>query len=147
MTNLNIAAKFAAVLSLGVTVIHWMDQGGSHMKDPLYIGVGYYLIELAGVAAALMLLARANRRGLALALGVATAPFLGYVLSRTVGLPAAMDDIGNWTEPLGLISLVVEGSLLALASLVLMRAPGRRWSLTSRQAAHEAPESASWAAS
>ena len=34
----------------------------------------------------------------------------GYVLSRTTGLPNATGDIGNWTEPLGLASLFVEGS-------------------------------------
>ena len=33
----------------------------------------------------------------------------GYIVNRTVGLPGATGDIGNWTEPLGLASLVVEG--------------------------------------
>jgi len=37
------------------------------------------------------------------------------VLSRTTGLPNATDDIGNWTEPLGLASLVVEGCVVAVA--------------------------------
>jgi hypothetical protein len=30
---------------------------------------------------------------------------LGYVLTRTSGLPDATLDVGNWTEPLGLASL------------------------------------------
>jgi hypothetical protein len=29
-------------------------------------------------------------------------------VNRTVGMPGAMDDIGNWWEPLGLLSLMVE---------------------------------------
>ena len=37
------------------------------------------------------------------------------MLSRTTGLPNAMDDIGNWTEPLGLASLFVEGGVVAIA--------------------------------
>jgi hypothetical protein len=44
---------------------------------------------------------------------------VGFTLTRTVGLPQAMDDIGNWTEPLGLASLFVEGSLVALACAML----------------------------
>ena len=41
---------------------------------------------------------------------------VGFVFSRTVGLPGGADDIGNWTEPLGLASLFVEGSLVALGA-------------------------------
>jgi hypothetical protein len=37
-----------------------------------------------------------------------------YVLDRTVGLPNASGDIGNWVEPLGLASLVVEGFVVAI---------------------------------
>ena len=44
---------------------------------------------------------------------------VGYTLTRTVGLPQATADIGNWTEPLGLASLFVEGSLVALACTML----------------------------
>jgi hypothetical protein len=59
----------------------------------------------------------------------------GYVLSRTTGLPGATDDIGSWTEPLGLASLFVEGALVAVSGYayaiagrgeVLEAAPSRR---------------------
>jgi hypothetical protein len=55
---------------------------------------------------------------------VAAGAFAGYVLSRTTGLPGATDDVGNWTEPLGLASLVVEGCVVAvaLAALRVLRA-------------------------
>jgi hypothetical protein len=36
---------------------------------------------------------------------LAAAIMLGYVLTRTSGLPDATLDVGNWTEPLGLASL------------------------------------------
>jgi hypothetical protein len=44
---------------------------------------------------------------------------IGFTLTRTTGLPQANGDIGNWTEALGLASLLVEGSLVALASAVV----------------------------
>jgi hypothetical protein len=72
--------------------------------------------------AATLLLTRYRKSGWFLALGVAAGPILGYVLSRGPGLPNYDDDIGNWTEPLGVISLVVEGILLIVAATVLATA-------------------------
>src|SRR5207302_8155149 len=59
-----------------------------------------------------------------LAAFVAAAPLLGYTLSRGPGLPAYTEDRGNWTEPLGVISLAVEMALLvlSLAAVVLSSA-------------------------
>jgi hypothetical protein len=34
--------------------------------------------------------------------------FLGYVVNRSVGMPGAKGDIGNWFEPLGFLSLFIE---------------------------------------
>jgi hypothetical protein len=39
-------------------------------------------------------------------------------------LPNYTDDVGNWTEPLGVVSLVVEGVLFILAAATLLA--GRR---------------------
>ena len=72
------------------------------------------------------------RRGWPLAIGVAAGPLLGYILTRGPGLPAAMDDRGNWTETLGVISLVVEGTLLVLG--LWMVAPSRRVVVIRRRA-------------
>jgi hypothetical protein len=71
--------------------------------------------------AAVLLLANYAKRGWLLSLAVAAGPILGYVLSRGPGLPNYRDDIGNWTEPLGVISLIVEGVLLILAAIASSR--------------------------
>ena len=47
---------------------------------------------------------------------LAAATLVGFILSRTTGLPNASDDIGNWTEPLGLASMFVEGAVVILAA-------------------------------
>ena len=106
---------------LAVAAIHVIDQGGlPGAKDPHYVLILYYTLEAAGVAAAALLLTRPARAGWLLTLGVAAGPILGYVLSRGPGLPNYTDDIGNWTEPLGVISLVVEGVLFILAAAALL---------------------------
>lgn len=33
-------------------------------------------------------------------------------MNRTVGMPGAMDDIGNWIEPLRLLSVINEGTVV-----------------------------------
>ena len=56
-----------------------------------------------------------SRAALLAAAAVGASAIAGFVLSRSVGLPNATDDIGNWTEPLGLASLFVEGTVVAAA--------------------------------
>ena len=104
---------------IGIAWIHLLDLGDK-MEETPYLGVAYIGL-LAGCIAAVVLLARGDRRGFLLAGGLAGATFIGYCLSRTTGLPAATDDIGNWTETLGIWSLIAEGTLVALSSTALSR--------------------------
>jgi hypothetical protein len=102
----------------GVALIHLMDAPGQ-FSQASYIGWMY-----VGLITSCVVLAAAHLRGsdprlwtltILLALSVMT----GYVVSRTVGLPGLGDDIGNWSEPLGIASLFVEGSLIAVSSHAL----------------------------
>ncbi|HEU5355117.1 MAG TPA: hypothetical protein VFU65_11670 [Actinocrinis sp.] len=116
----------AALLCLGVSVIHVIDQGGiPGSKDPAYVGAGYYILEIVGVAAALLLIQSSSVLGWLLSLGVGAGPILGYILSRGPGLPDYSDDKGNWNEPLGVVSLFVEGFLLLLALVPVLTARKR----------------------
>ncbi|MGX4690919.1 hypothetical protein [Streptomyces sp. JNUCC 63] len=116
-----------ALLCLAVAVIHVVDQGGVTVtRDPYYVGVAYHVLEVAAVVAAVLLLVGLVRLGWLLAIGVAAGPILGYVLSRGPGLPDYSDDIGNWTEMLGLVSLAVEGALLLLSVPLFVRSMRRR---------------------
>ena len=122
-----VARWAGALLCLVVAAIHVVDQGGIvTMRDPYYVGVAYYVLEIAAVVAAVLLLIGLVRLGWLLATGVAVGPLLGYILSRGPGLPDYSDDIGNWTEPLGLVSLAVEGALLLLAAPLFVRSLRRR---------------------
>lgn len=121
-------ARWAGVLlCLAVAAIHVVDQGGiTATRDPYYIGVAYHVLEIAAVVAAVLLLIGLVRLGWLLAAVVAVGPLLGYILSRGPGLPHYSDDVGNWTEPLGLVSLAVEGALLLLSVPLFMRSLRRR---------------------
>jgi hypothetical protein len=114
-----------AVLAIAVAYIHVKDQGGfPGDKAPTYVGIGYYALEAAGLLVALALIAGLGRhtaKAWLLAGCVALGPLVGFVLSRGPGLPSYTDDKGNWTEPLAVISLVVEGLLFVIAAIVLHR--------------------------
>ncbi|MFE2992900.1 hypothetical protein [Streptomyces sp. NPDC059262] len=122
-----VARWAGALLCLAVAAIHVVDQGGiTATRDPYYIGIAYHVLEIAAVVTAVLLLIGFVRPGWLLAAGVAAGPLLGYILSRGPGLPDFRDDIGNWTEPLGLVSLAVEGALLLLSVPLFVRSLRRR---------------------
>jgi hypothetical protein len=118
-----LVARMGGVVGcLAVAAIHVIDQGGvPGTKGPEYVQFMYYALEAAGVVSAALLLTNQARLGWLLSLGVAAGPIVGYVLSRGPGLPDYTDDIGNWTEPLGVTSLLVEGILLIIAAASLLR--------------------------
>jgi hypothetical protein len=116
----------AAALAAAVSYIHVKDQGGiGVLKDPAYLGQGYRVLEIAGLVAAVLLVLRPGVTAWILAAGVAAGPLVGIIVSRSVGLPSARDDIGNWGEPLGLWAMAVEALLLIVALTALARG-GRR---------------------
>jgi hypothetical protein len=104
----------AIVGLLAIALIHFLDLF-STIKAHAYIGVLYMVLIGACLAAACALLGRRPRRAWMLTAAVAVAPFLAYVVSRSVGLPGAPENIGNWTEPLGLAALFVEFIVMAIS--------------------------------
>jgi hypothetical protein len=47
-------------------------------------------------------------------------PFVGYIASRTVGVPGDPGDVGNWGYWVGTVSLVVEAALVVLGVGMLL---------------------------
>jgi hypothetical protein len=111
-----------AMLALGVTVAHVGDQGGvtAFNDDPDWLGWGYRLIEVGGLATALVLLVAGGiRLAWAPAALLGFVPFVSYLLTRTTGLPGHHDDVGNWSDWSGTMALLVEASLFVLAAAIL----------------------------
>ena len=75
------------------------------------------------IAASLVLAAAFTRtsddRAWAAAGGLAALILLGYVISRSIGLPGFTDDMGEWSESPGLASMVVESLVIFVTSAVL----------------------------
>lgn len=103
---------------LGVALIHTLDAVPTFAQLP-YKGWLYVALIVSCIGAAVLLLVRASRVAWAAVACLVAGAILMYVYSRTVGLPGAGDDIGNWSEPLGLAALFVEGSVLLLSGYAL----------------------------
>ena len=108
-TRATVAVGLAAV-----GVIHLLDSIGKY-GETRYLFWMYMALIVGCIAVAGAVLFTRSRAAFLVAAGLAGSAALGYVLSRTTGLPNAKDDIGNWTEPLGLASLFVEGGVAAVA--------------------------------
>ena len=111
-----------ALLALAVAAVHVADQGSiTTLASPHWIGWGYRLIEVGGLlTAAAVLLARPAWLGWAAGILLGVGPFLGYVASRSVGVPGDHGDIGNWGYWVGTVSLVVEAALIMLSAGMLL---------------------------
>lgn len=118
-------ARAAAVVGLlGIALVHLLDLQ-SKLDETPYLGVAYLFLIAACAATAAALLHADDRRAWIAAGTLALLAILAYAVNRTVGMPSATDDIGNWLEPLGLAALFVETVTVAVAAYALLEG-GRR---------------------
>jgi hypothetical protein len=103
---------------LGIALIHLLDVLGK-LKETPYLGVMYIALMVASLVVAFAILHFGSRLTWMLGLGLAASTLLGFILSRTTGLPSATGDIGNWSEPLGLASMFVEAAVIILCGYAL----------------------------
>lgn len=117
-----LTARSVAVVGLGaVALIHLLDAP-SKFQETSYLG-GLYVALIAGSLLAAAILLRRDHRGTwAAVVALNTGAIAAYALSRTTGLPLSSGDIGNWSEPLGMAALFVEGVLVVLGASSLAEA-------------------------
>jgi hypothetical protein len=123
----DLAVRIAgAMLALAIAAVHVADQGSvTGLASPGWIGWGYRIIEVGGVATALVLVLPRSARlvpawaGWAAGVLLGAGPFIAYILSRSVGVPGDPGDVGNWGYWVGTVSLLIEAGLVALGISML----------------------------
>ena len=109
MTAPSTALKWLATAAIAATGLIHLGEAREAFGEATYKG----LLFVANGAFALVASVGVNRNqrtwGWSLGLLVASGSFIGYVLSRTVGLPGLPAEPDAWLEPMGVASLVVEG--------------------------------------
>jgi hypothetical protein len=116
-----------AALALAIAGAHVADQGGiTALTAPTWLGWAYRLIEVGGILTAIALIwPRTAKLGWFAGVLLGVAPFLGFLASRTIGVPQDPGDIGNWSDWVGTLALVLEAGLVTV-SVGMLRARLRR---------------------
>ena len=100
--------RITVALSLAVIgAIHILDLPSKFAETP-YLAFAYIGIIIAAAVLIERVLIVGSRIDFLAAAALSAAVIVGFVINRTVGMPMATGDIGNWLEPLGLLSLAVE---------------------------------------
>lgn len=99
----------------GLAVIHAVDSVGK-WTETRYMFWMFIAASVAALGVAAWTVFTRSRMALLAAAVLAGSVLLGYVVNRTVGMPNATGDIGNWVEPLGLASTVIEAATVVVAA-------------------------------
>ena len=102
------AAAWIGILLISVTGLIHLLEARDAFGEAFYKGV-LFVANGMGAAISAVGIHRGERRwGWDLGCVVTVGALVGYVLSRTVGLPGLPAEPDAWLEPLGVASLVVE---------------------------------------
>jgi len=122
-TGERLLLRSAAIVGLGgVALIHVLNLQEMLQEAP-YLGILYFGPIVGGLWLAGMLIRRDSSLAWIAGGALSLMVIIGYVLTRTTGLPNASGDIGNWSMPLGLASLFVEGWTVLVAIWAMWIAP------------------------
>jgi hypothetical protein len=90
-----------------------------HLEEAPYMGVLF--VVLTGACVLLASVAISWDTPVIYALSVVTCGLavLGYAATRLLSFPMLADDVGNWLEPLGVVSIVSESVVVLTAALAL----------------------------
>jgi len=112
---------FVAAAALVAAVAH-IPVIAPHLDEAPYMGALFIVLTMGclAIVAAALLRDSAVMYGLAvLTCGLAV---LGYGATRLVTFPMLADDVGNWLEPLGVVSVLSELLVVGASAVALRRA-------------------------
>jgi hypothetical protein len=101
--------KTVAILCLIGALLQMIDQHGV-MEGATYLSIGYGVLQIAAAVAGALLLTSAV---------AALGPLVGSVFSRGPGMSGADMIQPGWTQPVLLLTILVEGTILAISVVVL----------------------------
>lgn len=94
---------------------------GPHLDEAPYMGVLFIVLTAACAALAVATAVRDTRAIYALVVLTCGLAVVGYAATRVVAFPMLSDDVGDWLEPLGVLSVVSETVAVAAAIAALVR--------------------------
>jgi hypothetical protein len=128
MTTPTRSLKIVGVVAIVATGLIHLATARDSFGEATYKGLLFVANGLGALLAAVGVYRDHADWGWLLGALVAGGAFLGYVLSRTVGLPGLPAEPDAWLEPLGVASLIAEA--VFLVAFAMTRGPAGSRSLS-----------------
>lgn len=100
--------RWPAAAALSATAAIHMTLVPEHLREAPYAGALFIALSAAALASATLLSATDHEIVWLAAGAISLGALVAYFFSRSVGLPSMSDDIGDWTNPLGLAAVACE---------------------------------------
>jgi hypothetical protein len=110
----------AAALGIVAGLAH-VPVTPAHLQQAPYIGTLFIVFTTVSLLASTLLLISDSPAAWLVLAGSCLLAVGAFVISRTLGLPLMSDDIGYWSDPLGIVSVATESAVVLLAAVALMR--------------------------
>jgi apolipoprotein N-acyltransferase len=93
-----------------------------HLREAPYMGWLFVGFTAVAVIAAVVVAVRGRATAPFLAAGaLCAAAIVAYALTRLIAFPQLSDDVGNWGEPLGIVSIISETAVVVLSLVSAVR--------------------------
>jgi hypothetical protein len=92
-----------------------------HLREAPYMGVLFVLFALTAFGLAAVLAIHPSILLYRIAGGLCAAAIVAYAATRVVAFPQLADDVGNWTEPLGMVSVLAELGVVVISTAATRR--------------------------
>ncbi|HWU33349.1 MAG TPA: hypothetical protein VN108_10760 [Marmoricola sp.] len=116
--------RAALVAAIAVAAVAHLPVIAPHLEEAPYMGVLFIVFTVACLALGVAVAFTGRTWAYQASVAVCGAGVLTYAATRLVAFPQLSDDVGNWFEPLGLVSVASE-SLVVVLALVTLRQRSR----------------------
>lgn len=107
------------VLASVVAAVAHLPVIKPHLTEAPYMGALFILLTAACLALAVTLTIHDGVVVYALSVLTCGLAVIGYAATRLVAFPMLSDDVGNWLEPLGVVSICTETVVVVAACLAI----------------------------
>ncbi len=116
--------RWTLALAAVVTSAAHVPVIGPHLAEAPYMGALFIVLTVACGALAVVTLAFDAAAVYSIAVLTCGGAIVGYAATRLVSFPMLSDDMGNWLEPLGVVSIIAEAVVVGSALLALAPSAG-----------------------
>jgi hypothetical protein len=114
-------ARVTLVLAAVVAAAAHVPVIAPHLEEAPYMGGLFVLFTVGCLGIAAAVAVRPTRGAYRAAAGLCGAGILTYAATRLVAFPLLEHDVGQWFEPLGVVSVLAEYTVVVCALALLMR--------------------------